>query len=39
LLIGRRRAGNVVTVLSIYLRMTTLVARRWGAKGDPEGRR
>ena len=35
---GRRRVISVVTDLPVFLRTTTLMARRWGAKGGPEGR-
>ena len=35
---GRRRVISVVAELPTPLRTTTLMARRWGAKGGPEGR-
>jgi hypothetical protein len=35
---GRRRVISVVADLPASLRTTTLMARRWGAKGGPEGR-
>ena len=35
---GRRRVISVVADLPASLRTTTLMARRWDAKGGPEGR-
>ncbi len=35
---GRRRVISVVADLPVSLRTTTLMARRWDAKGGPEGR-
>jgi hypothetical protein len=36
---GRRRSISVVAAVPVTMRATTLIGRRWEARGEPEGRR